>query len=410
LKFLSQFMAILIFAQTSIASAKAIDCEIKHEEYKTLNEHILRLQKDYEKNYDNFYNAANTERVLNLIEASSKDAENFPTPQDLKNFVEGVIMENVTIRSLGFYIPECANENRGASCINAIISITTEPEKFKTKTELVSKDKDTNYKKVASIQQKEEFYAYKYLMKAISLDLLNNKKECKLEDETSYDYKNYYEAACASKMDGLSALDPNDPIHALVDDNLNILNELNLKLHAYDDDKLKEACDVLIENNFKEQLSNCVAVNEKLAKEKKKIDQEVARKEKGKGKVEKGIENVSKIVKHDDKREQRVKTNAPRKKSKFWRNTGYVLAGVGIAGAVGFGLHYAFKNVGPNSYTPPVYTETPRTYYNYSMNPYEMYKYQQYMMGGYMSSPQYNNWIGQIPDASNSPYSFEFSP
>jgi hypothetical protein len=86
-------------------------------------------------------------------------------------------------------------------------------------------------------------------------------------------------------------------------------------------------------------------------------------------------------------------TNGRGKKKKsgnFWKTAGIVTAAVGVTGLIGWGMYELFKPASRSSYTPPTAPTYNRTFYNYSMDPYQSYQLQQYHMNS-MYNPSYQS-------------------
>lgn len=440
MRLLGLILNFVLFFQ-SVAFAAEIDCEDKTTQISVIEADIQQYFKDNGNPYERFINKANLQKqlyILKSIEPKVEKIEELSSETNAKK-VDYSILATLP-GACEEYNKDQDNLEKKKKCDELLFTYLTD-EAFtisldKNITESISLESDA----IVQLQDDPHFKALKDLKQYLALEVLDG---CELQEGERSKILNI---ACDKDLNGV----PKDDLEKHVLDNLTIVTELNKKLNKVDLTTIERNCamltgvglatqtgvektftdkngkqidfgysdtefalceDVLAEQRLRVKEEIKIAEKEKIKREREERRQK--RKEKNKTIIVKkdyktsDKDFISDATNGDKDKKSKKKKRKRRKSGGFWKTAGLVTAAVGASGLLAYGLYKAFEPVGASTYVAPVNTYTrPRTFTSYSMNPFEQYQLQKYMMGGYQASP---NWIGYTPDANNSPYTFEFN-
>ena len=440
MRILGLILNFVLFFQ-SVAFAGEFDCEDK-----TIQVSIIEadIQKYFEKNgnpYESFINKANLQKQLVALKSIEPKVEKI---EDLSSEANVDKVDYSILSQLPGACEEYEKDQEDIEakkkCDETLFKYLTDEAFSVALEENINEAIKLESDAIVQLQNNQHFKALKNLKQYLALEVL---ERCELEEGERSKILNI---ACDKNLVGV----PKDDLEKHVLDNLAIVTELNKELNKVDLATIERSCAMLtgvglatdkgLERTFTDKDGKQIdfgysdtefaICEDVLAEQKIRVKEEVkiAQKEKRKREREERRQkrrekNKTIIVKKDYKtsdkdfisdatngdkdKKSKKKKRKRRKSGGFWKTAGLVTAAVGASGLLAYGLYKVFEPVGTSPYVAPVNTYTnPRTFTSYSMNPYEQYQLQKYMMGGYQMSP---NWIGYTPDASNSPYTFEFN-
>lgn len=434
-----RIIAILLnftFVFHSVAFAET-SCSDRMKEIDGIDVHLEKYFEKHNNPYKTFTAQVNLKVELEKV-------KKFKTKEDIKD---------LDYSSLALFNEACkeyqikkakkeVDEGLLTKCHDELIKYSTTPatqKAFDANIELGLKQKAD---KVTELQKSEEFQSLKNIKKYNAFKIID---ECDLSGEQNSKYSSI---ACSKEIEDVPVLG----LQKHVVDNLEVILKLQAKLNKVDEAHLLTNCSELtglvlktekgaqkfVEDkegkpvNFGYDVKSIATCNHFFENKKLFVYQKSSTTDK-KGKKNKRVEDIDvekkKVVKKDkDTRKKKTRGNERKYKENYIKpsvatykrkNNGRawkIAAGLGATVGAGFLMYYGIKSMSQSTYTAPTKTYTkPRTFNNYSMNPYEQYKMRNYMYGNY-SGNNYNmpgyqmspNWIGYTPDSSNSPYTFEF--
>ena len=452
MRFLGLFLSFLFFYQNSAFAnrvrLKKRDCNSKLTEIAHVDSLIKKYFKDNEDPYDQFLVQMGLKNQLEAVVNSDLDIQQVEDlePLDINYHALEALNDECKKYHDSLVLQQQDNSKEldltsKKSCDEFLISYKKSEAVRKTTNDFIVEQLKKHSDKIAELQKADEFQSLKNVKQYIAFELLN---DCDLDKAKRNDV---LDIVCNKSLSDVEA----DGLDKHVQDNMAVVQALFKKINKPDITKLEESCakltgaslinedgsDRKFDENHSYTLEGMEVCHNALANHKKRIETvvenkraeaELALKKKEeeelaarrKAQEERLAElrrnreaNKNKNV-YTEKRSKEFEghwntTSSRKKRKKFWKTTGTIAAAVGVTGLIGFGLYKLFDSTGTHTtpYVAPTNTYTsPRNFSSYQMNPYEAYRYQQYMLGGYQQSP---NWVGYMPDANNTPYTFEFN-